>query len=166
MSTIDAVSENISALFPGPEDRVKWDDYLTLALSDARCRIPEQPVSPYLDMKRFRQELAQFDLQSPLPLSDLLPWVIAKLKWASFTLLIHGILGCSTQCQHFRLNVRTASPPRSILSLRRPRHPPFQSRSRRMSSARLPVVRAFPQVRWVILPRAARKRILPLSSVR
>lgn len=79
MSITDLMPKTVSDLFPSPEERVKWDDYLTVALCAARRRIPEQRVSPAPDIGQFRRELEQFDLESPLPLSDLLPWVIAKL---------------------------------------------------------------------------------------
>jgi glutamate/tyrosine decarboxylase-like PLP-dependent enzyme len=67
-------------LFPSSGERVKLDDYLTLALRDVRTRIPARRVSPQFDAECFRSRLKGFDFQTPLPLRELLPWVIEQLE--------------------------------------------------------------------------------------
>jgi glutamate/tyrosine decarboxylase-like PLP-dependent enzyme len=84
MTTLDVQAENMPNLFYGPEERVKWDDYLTAALCTARGRIAKQHVSPSLDNEQFRRELEDFDFLSPRPLTELLPWIIERLE--------HGIV--------------------------------------------------------------------------
>lgn len=84
MTTSSLQVENTLGLFHGPEERVKWDDYLTAALCAARYRIAEQPVCPSLNNEQFRRELEDFDFLSPRPLTDLLPWIIDRLE--------HGIV--------------------------------------------------------------------------
>lgn len=74
--TIDAAP----VLFPRPGERVKWDDYLTLALRGVRARIPRRRVSPVFDVESFRRTLKEFDFQTPLPLAELLPWIIEQLE--------------------------------------------------------------------------------------
>jgi hypothetical protein len=73
MMTPDVQTENTQGLFFGPEERAKWDDYLTPALCAARRRISEQRVSPSLNIDCFRQELKEFDFLSPRSLAGLLP---------------------------------------------------------------------------------------------
>lgn len=67
-----------SALFYGPTDRKRWDDYLTVMLSDAIRRIPAGSVGPTVDFDKFKREL--HGLQSPRDLVELLPWVIDQLQ--------------------------------------------------------------------------------------
>ena len=67
-------------LFPRPGERVKWDEYLTLALRGVRARMPKRRVSPNLDAEGFRLRLKEFDFQTPRPLADLLPWIIEQLE--------------------------------------------------------------------------------------
>jgi aromatic-L-amino-acid decarboxylase len=69
-----------SSLFYEPEDRQKWDDFLTLALSKALQRIPGGHVNPTTDVGVFKTALQDFDFQSPRPLSELLPWAIETLE--------------------------------------------------------------------------------------
>jgi glutamate/tyrosine decarboxylase-like PLP-dependent enzyme len=69
-----------SSLFYESEDREKWDDFLTVALSKALQRIPDGHVNPTMDIGVFKTALQDFDFQSPRPLSALLPWVIDTLE--------------------------------------------------------------------------------------
>jgi len=70
----------LEALFPPPATRERLDDLLTRELSAAHLRVLSGPVTPTLDMSRFRQELAQFDFDHPRPLEDLLTWTIRQLE--------------------------------------------------------------------------------------
>jgi aromatic-L-amino-acid decarboxylase len=67
-------------LFPPWDDRRTWDDILTATLGEALRRVPNQPVSPTLDVEAFKHALQDFDFRSPRPLADLLPWVVAQLQ--------------------------------------------------------------------------------------
>ncbi len=78
--TKDVLAGPVAALFVGPDERAKWDDFLTVALGSTRQRIPELRVSPAVDIERFRQNLKSFDFQSPRALSDLLPWIVEQLE--------------------------------------------------------------------------------------
>lgn len=68
------------SLFFARDDRERWDDFLTMTLSEALQRIPGQPVSPTVDIAIFKSALQDFDFLSPRPLSELLPWVIEQLE--------------------------------------------------------------------------------------
>ena len=80
MNIEDAHVGTASSLFYQPEDREKWDDFLTVALSKALQRIPDGQVNPTVDVGVFKTALQNFDFQSPRPLSELLPWVIDTLE--------------------------------------------------------------------------------------
>lgn len=67
-------------LFPEADDRTRFDDFLTRQLREAHSRAVAGPVTPTLDLPRFRQELTGYDFQEPGSLSDLLTWAIGKLE--------------------------------------------------------------------------------------
>jgi len=75
-----ALTRPVPSLFYGADDREQWDDYLTMALSEALRRIPDGPVGPTIDVNTFKGDLSDFDFESPRPLSELLPWVIEKME--------------------------------------------------------------------------------------
>ena len=72
--------EHPSNLFPTPANRVRWDDLLTLKLLRANERVAEGPVTSDLNLAAFRDELADFDFQTPRPLGELLSWTIEKME--------------------------------------------------------------------------------------
>jgi glutamate/tyrosine decarboxylase-like PLP-dependent enzyme len=76
--------DSTPGLFLRPGERVRWDDYLTLALRGVRARIPRRRVSPDFDVESFRRRLKEFDFETPSSLPELLPWVIEQLE--------HGIV--------------------------------------------------------------------------
>lgn len=80
MSASDAVPGPVSALFPDRETRERVDDWLTRELGNATERIPRGPVTPQLDMTKFRHELAAFDFESPQAAEQVLAWSIAQLE--------------------------------------------------------------------------------------
>ncbi len=73
-------SKQGSALFPSPEDRKRWDDFLTWELICANERIAEGSVTPTFDIAVFRRELSQFDFQSQLALGEVLSWTIGAME--------------------------------------------------------------------------------------
>ena len=69
-----------AALFPSREDRRRLDDLLTRALAEADDRVTRGPVTPRIDLDRFRRELAAYDYCEPRPLEQTLSWTIAQLE--------------------------------------------------------------------------------------
>jgi glutamate/tyrosine decarboxylase-like PLP-dependent enzyme len=67
-------------LFPATDERVRLDSHLTALLASADQRVRQGPVTPTLDVDRFRQELAAFDFREALPFEDLLAWTIGKME--------------------------------------------------------------------------------------
>ena len=74
----------VAELFPQPVDRKRIDDWLTAELEGAMQRIQAGPVTPTIDMPKFRAELASFDFNAPQPLEDALRWSIGQME--------HGIV--------------------------------------------------------------------------
>lgn len=70
----------VSALFPSPEDRERWDDLLTRELARAHQRIVAGSVTPTLDLVSLKSELATFDFRTPYPFDLLLSWTISQLE--------------------------------------------------------------------------------------
>ena len=77
----------VPALFPNPADRRRIGDWLTAELEAAAVRVQAGPVTPTIDMQRFRSELEAFDFERPQPLQDALRWAIERLE--------HGIVQMS-----------------------------------------------------------------------
>ena len=67
-------------LFPSPQSREIWDDWLTRKLAEAHRRVVSGPVTPTLDMDAFKHELSHFDFSSPQPTEDLLSWTLRHLE--------------------------------------------------------------------------------------
>lgn len=70
----------VEALFPARAAREATEDWLTRELLAAAERVAQGPVTPRLDMERFRRELARFDFASPQPLDQALRWTISQLE--------------------------------------------------------------------------------------
>lgn len=70
----------MSALFPAPAERERWNDLLTRELARADARVAAGSVTPTLDLAAFRRELAGFDFHEPRPLGELLSWTIAQME--------------------------------------------------------------------------------------
>ena len=68
------------ALFPSRATCERVDDMLTRELANANERVARGSVMPTLDMSRFRQELAHFDFETPLPADQVLAWSIQQLE--------------------------------------------------------------------------------------
>ncbi len=82
-----SLPDAVPALFPNPADRERIGNWLTLELEAALKRVQAGPVTPTIDMQRFRAELDAFDFQKPQPLEDTLRWAIERLE--------HGIVQMS-----------------------------------------------------------------------
>jgi aromatic-L-amino-acid decarboxylase len=74
----------VTALFPAAEERARIGTWLNGELEGALQRIQAGPVTPTVDMQKFRAELAGFDFASPRPLEDALRWSIGQMQ--------HGIV--------------------------------------------------------------------------
>jgi glutamate/tyrosine decarboxylase-like PLP-dependent enzyme len=77
----------VPALFPNAADRERISNWLTLELAAAHRRVQSGPVTPSIDMQKFRAELARFDFERPQPLEEALRWAIERLE--------HGIVQMS-----------------------------------------------------------------------
>jgi glutamate/tyrosine decarboxylase-like PLP-dependent enzyme len=77
----------VPALFPNASDRERIGNWLTLELEAAHRRVQAGPVTPTIDMQRFRAELERFDFEQPQPLEEALRWAIERLE--------HGIVQMS-----------------------------------------------------------------------
>jgi glutamate/tyrosine decarboxylase-like PLP-dependent enzyme len=71
----------VPALFPSPAERERISNWLTLELAAAHRRVQAGPVTPTLDMVKFRAELARFDFEQPQPLEEALRWSIERLEY-------------------------------------------------------------------------------------
>ncbi len=69
-----------AALFPDAAVRTRIEDSLTRALIAADARVARGSVTPTLDRDRLRQELGQFDFNTPRPLEELIDWTIERLE--------------------------------------------------------------------------------------
>lgn len=70
----------VETLFPARAARQDTEDWLTRELLAAAERVARGPVTPRLDMERFRRELSQFDFAGPQPLDEVLRWTISQLE--------------------------------------------------------------------------------------
>jgi glutamate/tyrosine decarboxylase-like PLP-dependent enzyme len=82
-----SIPDAIPALFPNPAERRRIGDWLTIELDRALQRVKAGPVTPTVDMQKFRAELESFDFEQPRPLEDALRWAIERLE--------HGIVQMS-----------------------------------------------------------------------
>jgi glutamate/tyrosine decarboxylase-like PLP-dependent enzyme len=79
-----SLPDAIPALFPTGSDRERIGSWLQLELEQALRRVQAGPVTPTLDMQKFRAELEGFDFNEPKPLEDALRWTIERME--------HGIV--------------------------------------------------------------------------
>jgi glutamate/tyrosine decarboxylase-like PLP-dependent enzyme len=79
-----SLPDAIPALFPGASDRDRIGGWLNAELEEALRRVQSGPVSPTIDMQKFRAELEAFDFSTPQPLEDALRWAIERME--------HGIV--------------------------------------------------------------------------
>ncbi len=77
----------VSALFPSAAERSRVDTWLTEELLRALARVQAGPVTPTIDVARFRTELDSMDFEHPRPLEEMLRWSIERLE--------HGIVQMS-----------------------------------------------------------------------
>jgi glutamate/tyrosine decarboxylase-like PLP-dependent enzyme len=79
-----SLPDAIPALFPTASDRDRIGSWLQAELEQAMRRVRAGPVTPTLDMRKFRAELEGFDFNEPKPLEDALRWTIERMQ--------HGIV--------------------------------------------------------------------------
>ncbi|HEX4150916.1 MAG TPA: pyridoxal-dependent decarboxylase [Steroidobacteraceae bacterium] len=77
----------VPALFPPAAERSRLDAWLSDALGAAMARVQAGPVTPSIDMARFRAELEAMNFEEPRPLEEVLRWSIERLE--------HGIVQMS-----------------------------------------------------------------------
>jgi glutamate/tyrosine decarboxylase-like PLP-dependent enzyme len=77
----------VPALFPSRAERGRLDAWLTERLQGALTRVQAGPVTPSIDMPRFRAELEAMDFEQPRPLEEALSWSIERME--------HGIVQMS-----------------------------------------------------------------------
>jgi glutamate/tyrosine decarboxylase-like PLP-dependent enzyme len=75
-----SLPDAVPALFPNPAERRRIGDWLTVELDAALERVKAGPVTPTVDMQKFRAELEAFDFEQPRPLQDTLRWTIERLE--------------------------------------------------------------------------------------
>lgn len=68
------------SLFPSREERSRADSLLAELLDSSLERVGAGPVTPTIDMDRFRDELARFDFAVPRPLQEIAGWVCRQLE--------------------------------------------------------------------------------------
>jgi aromatic-L-amino-acid decarboxylase len=73
-------AQDRSALFPTDADRERWDDFLTRELLHAHRAVAQGPVTPRLDLARFRAELEKYDFRDTGDLEPVLSWTVAQLE--------------------------------------------------------------------------------------
>ena len=76
----DGVAASSPALFPDPAERIRLDDGLSRALSEAERRVCLGPVTPALDIKALSEDLEAFSFERARPIEGLLHWTIAQLE--------------------------------------------------------------------------------------
>jgi aromatic-L-amino-acid decarboxylase len=103
MAPIDprAQAEPEPSLFPAWDARQACEDSLTVTLGEALRRIPDQSVSPTLDIESFKIALRDFDFRSPRPLADLLPWVVTQLSHGVVQITHPRYFGLFNPCPTF-----------------------------------------------------------------
>jgi glutamate/tyrosine decarboxylase-like PLP-dependent enzyme len=83
----EPLPDPVAALFPDAASRAQVSHWLTEALEAAAQRVQAGPVTPSIDARKFREELAAFNLGSPRPLQEALSWAIEHME--------HGIVQMS-----------------------------------------------------------------------
>ena len=75
---------DLAKLFPPEGERERIDNWLTMALTNARGRVRQGPVTSAADIKARLAALASFDFNENRKLDSLLPWIIDQME--------HGIV--------------------------------------------------------------------------
>jgi glutamate/tyrosine decarboxylase-like PLP-dependent enzyme len=79
-----SLPDPVAALFPPAADRERIGTWLNGALESALRRIQAGPVTPTVDLQKFRAELQGFDFEAPRSLQEALCWCIEHME--------HGIV--------------------------------------------------------------------------
>jgi aromatic-L-amino-acid/L-tryptophan decarboxylase len=75
-----SLPDAIPALFPQAADRERIGSWLTLELEASLRRVQAGPVTPTIDMQKFRAELETFDFSKPRPLDEALRWALERME--------------------------------------------------------------------------------------
>jgi glutamate/tyrosine decarboxylase-like PLP-dependent enzyme len=75
-----SLPDAIPALFPQARDRDRIGSWLTLELEESLRRVQAGPVTPTIDMQKFRAELETFDFSNPRPLEGALRWALERME--------------------------------------------------------------------------------------
>lgn len=67
-------------LFPYPDERHALQMFLARILETSREAIREASVTPKMDLERLSADLSRFTFTRPVPLVELLPWVVRQLR--------------------------------------------------------------------------------------
>ena len=81
------IPKPVPALFPSRAERGRLEGWLTQQLQEALTRVQAGPVTPSIDIPRFRAELEAMDFDQPRPLEEMLRWSIERME--------HGIVQMS-----------------------------------------------------------------------
>jgi len=81
------IPKPVPALFPSRAERGRLEGWLTQQLQEALTRVQAGPVTPSIDIPRFRAELEAMDFEQPRALEEVLSWSIERME--------HGIVQMS-----------------------------------------------------------------------
>ncbi len=70
----------MSPLFPAADERMRIDNWLTIALTRANERVYQGPVAASPDARLRLDDLAAFDFSAPRTLESLLPWIVERME--------------------------------------------------------------------------------------
>jgi glutamate/tyrosine decarboxylase-like PLP-dependent enzyme len=79
-SSRDPFAAPSAVLFPRPEEREWFENFLTRELIGANARVRRGSVVPTQNLEQFKRELAEFNFSKPRPLEQLLTWSIAQME--------------------------------------------------------------------------------------
>jgi glutamate/tyrosine decarboxylase-like PLP-dependent enzyme len=67
-------------LFPTAETQKQMEQLLDTALHETQAQMRHGRVAPDFDSRKFAEELSHFDFAAPVPLDDLLHWVVDTMR--------------------------------------------------------------------------------------
>jgi hypothetical protein len=111
-----SLPDAIPALFPTGSDRERIGSWLQLELEQASRRVQAGPVTPTLDMQKFRAELEGFDFNEPKPLEDALRWTIERMEHGIVQMANPRYFGLFNPARIFPLSARIVLPAASTRS--------------------------------------------------
>lgn len=67
-------------LFPDPIDQRHMEELVDTLLADMHMEMRDGRVAPEFDLRKFNDELSQFDFSTPVALETLLPWTVDRMR--------------------------------------------------------------------------------------